>query len=139
MRILLTFASLLICIGSFNSIANAADLDTKQLLGKWVINNTTCSDPASEYLYFRDTGLVDSVEGGKAEAAGFWEIRDGLIVLNVIATPALFHKDLTHLEGQYFSYRINIVPFNISPDSFEGVGVIGEQVRRATFTRCDKS
>jgi len=138
-RIILTFACLWVCVGIFSSAANASELDDKQLLGKWVVNEKTCSNPASEFLYFRDSGLVDSTEGGKAEAAGFWQIQDGLIVLNVIATPALFHKDLSHLKGQYFSYRINIAPFNVSPDGFEGVGVIGDQVRRATFTRCAKS
>ncbi len=120
----------------------SSELSNEYLLGKWVIQGTDCSDPGSEFVIFRDSGAVEAVRAGKLEAAGFWEISDEIVVFHVAASPAFFHGaredavDLKAFEGEYYSFRIRVVPFEIEPDQFGSVGILGEQVIKGAFHRC---
>ncbi len=120
----------------------SSELTDGYLLGKWVIDGTDCSDPSSEFVIFRDSGAVEGIRAEKLEAAGFWEINDDILVVHVVASPAFFHDDrkeaaeLKAFEGEYYAFRIRIVPFNLEPDQFEAVGLLGEQVNRGVFNRC---
>jgi hypothetical protein len=120
----------------------SSELTGEYLPGKWVVDGTNCSDPSSEFVIFRDSGAVEGVRAEKLEAAGFWEINDDILIVHVVASPAFFHDDrkeaaeLKAFEGEYYAFRIRIVPFNIEPDQFGAVGLLGEQVNRAVFNRC---
>ena len=120
----------------------SSELSNEYLLGKWVIQGTDCSDSGSEFVIFRDSGAVEAVRAGKLEAAGFWEINDEIVVFHVTASPAFFlgafeeAADLKAFEGEYYSFRIRVVPFDIEPDQFGSVGILGEQVIKGTFHRC---
>ena len=120
----------------------SAEFTAEYLIGKWVIHGTDCSDPSAEIVTFRNSGAVDDVRAGKLDATGFWEISDDLLVVHVVASPAFFHDDreeaaaLKTLEGQYYVFRIRVVPFNIEPNRFGSVGLLGEQINKGVFNRC---
>lgn len=120
----------------------AAELTQEYLLGKWVIDEANCSDSSSEFVTFRNNGAVDGVRDGKLEASGFWGISDEIFVVHVVASPAFFHDYdeeaavLKAHEGKYFAFRIRVVPFNMELNQFGAVGLLGEQVKKAVFSRC---
>jgi hypothetical protein len=91
---------------------------------------------------FRKSGAVESVRAEKLEAAGFWEVSGDIINVHFVASPAFFHDDqeafteLKAFEGEFYAFRIRVVPFNVELDKFEAVGLLGEQVKKAVFSRC---
>ena len=70
-----------------------------------------------------------------ADAFGFWKLDNDTIQMSVLAPPAVFSEKLKDVEG-YHPFNITVVAFDITGDSFGGVGLLAEQVRRAKFTRC---
>jgi hypothetical protein len=70
------------------------------------------------------------------QAAGFWRLADGLVKINVVASPAFFDERLKATEGQFQAFEITLAPFNIEDSTFEAVGILGQEVRRTRFTRC---
>jgi hypothetical protein len=132
----------IITVLGFSFQAWALDLTEEYLLGKWVIDGADCSDPGSEFVIFRDSGAIEGIRAGKLEAAGFWEIDDDIFIIHVVASPEFFHDDrkeaadLKAFEGEYYAFRIRVVPFNIEPDQFGAVGLLGEQINKSVFNRC---
>jgi hypothetical protein len=120
----------------------SSELTDEYLLGKWVIDGSDCSDTSSEFVIFRDSGAIEDVRAKKLEAAGFWEIIDDILVIHVVASPAFFHDGrkeaaaLIAFEGEYHAFRIRVVTFDMEPDHFSAVGLLGEQINRAVFNRC---
>ena len=61
---------------------------------------------------------------------------------DIVASPAFFHDsredavDLKAFEGEYLAFRIRVVPFDVKPDRFDVVGILGEEVIRDVFHRC---
>ena len=121
---------------AFESRAADEVLTPELIVGTWVLKNGSCTDDRAEFVTFRGNGAVESSDKGMLQAAGFWRLADGPIKLNVIASPAFFDERLKEMEGQYHAFEINLTPFNIKDSTFEAMGVLGEQVQRATFTRC---
>lgn len=121
---------------AFESRAADEVLTPELIVGTWVLKNGSCTDDKAEFVTFRGNGAVESSDKGMLQAAGFWRLADGPIKLNVIASPAFFDERLKEMEGQYYAFEINLTPFNIKDSTFEAMGVLGEQVQRATFTRC---
>ena len=121
---------------AFESRAADEVLTPELIVGTWVLKNGSCTDDKAEFVTFRGNGAVESSDKGMLQAAGFWRLADGPIKLNVIASPAFFDERLKEMEGQYHAFEINLTPFNIKDSTFEAMGVLGEQVQRATFTRC---
>ncbi len=123
----------------FGVEARSAELNSSYLIGTWVLHGDECSGGDTERLTFRGNGAVEAVRAGKLEAAGFWALEDNRIQLDVITSPALFHefhRDLSAMAGEYYSFRIRIAPFNVGADGFEAVGVLGEQLEQTSFGRC---
>jgi hypothetical protein len=119
--------------------AGAASLTNESLVGNWVVNEGKCTDANAEFLIFRKSGAVESVRDGKADALGFWTLSNDNISVDVLAPPSFFKerfKELKDASIGYQQFHITIAAFDIAADSFQGIGVLGEQVRRGKFARC---
>ena len=78
------------------------------------------------------------LRNGKLDALGFWTLSDDNISVDVLAPPSFF-KDVEELKDTpvgYQQFHLTIAAFDIAADSFQGIGMLGEQVRRGKFTRC---
>ena len=128
------FASLVFAVN-----AGAASLTNETLVGKWVVNEGKCTDANAEFLIFQKNGAVESIRDGKLDALGFWTLSDDNIDVDVLAPPSFFKerfKELKDASVGYQQFHITIAAFDIAADSFQGIGVLGEQVRRGKFARC---
>lgn len=140
-RACLSLATFMTVLGiSFQ--AWSLELTDKYLEGKWALDGASCADTNSEFVIFRGTGAVEEIRNGRLEAAGFWELGDNIVTVHVVASPAFFQDgraeaaDLKAFEGEYYAFRIRVVPFSVEADQFGAVGILGEQVNRAVFNRC---
>ena len=128
------FASLAFAVN-----AGAASLTNESLIGNWVVNEGKCTDANAEFLIFQKNGAVESVREGKLDALGFWTLSDDNIDVDVLAAPSFFKerfKELKDASVGYQQFHITIAAFDIAADRFQGIGVLGEQVRRGKFARC---
>jgi hypothetical protein len=119
--------------------ANAADLSADYLDGRWVIDDQNCSSPDSEYIEFNKNGTFAGTRTAKAEIVGFWGLKEGILDLHMVTSPAFFddlHKDLAGFEGIYNYFQGRMVIFNTQIKSFEAFGVIGDEIKRASAVRC---
>ena len=128
------FASLVFAVN-----AGAVSLTNESLVGNWVVNEGKCTDANAEFLIFQKNGAVESMRDGKLDALGFWTLSDDNIGVDVLAPPSFFKerfKELKDASVGYQQFHITIAAFDIAADSFQGIGVLGEQVRRGKFARC---
>ncbi len=119
--------------------ANAADLSADYLYGRWVIDEQNCSSPDSEYIEINKNGTFTGTRTGKAEIVGFWGLKEGILDLHMVTSPAFFddlHKDLAGFEGLYNYFQGRMVIFNNQDNSFEAFGVIGDEIKRTSAVRC---
>ncbi len=119
--------------------ANAADLSADYLHGRWVIDEQNCSSPDSEYIEFNKNGTFEGTRTSKAEIVGFWGLKEGILDLHMVTSPAFFddiHKDLAGFEGIYNYFQGRMVIFNTQDKSFEAFGVIGDEMKRTSAVRC---
>ena len=119
--------------------ANAADLSADYLHGRWIIDEQNCSSPDSEYIEFNKNGTFEGTRTGKAEIVGFWGLKEGILDLHMVTSPAFFddlHKNLAGFEGIYNYFQGRMVIFNTQDKSFEAFGVIGDEMKRTTAVRC---
>ena len=117
------------------AVAQEASLTDASLIGKWVVNVGKCSDPNAEFITFLKSGAVESTRNGTADAVGFWRLENDRIYQNVLTTPARLHEKLKDVKG-YYPFDITIATFDVATDSFQGVGILGDQTRYGKFTRC---
>ena len=120
--------------------ANAADLSADYLDGRWVIDEQNCSSPDSEYIEFNKNGTFAGTRTGKAEIVGFWGLKEGILDLHMVTSPAFFddlHQELAGFEGIYNYFQGRMVIFNTQDKSFEAFGVIGDEMKRTTAVRCE--
>ena len=68
--------------------ALAADLSADYLHGRWVIDDQDCSSPDSEYMEFNKNGTFEGTRTGKAEIVGFWGLKEGILDLHMVTSPA---------------------------------------------------
>ena len=118
---------------------HAGDVTPDYLYGRWVIDDKNCSSPNSEYIEFRKNGTFECTRMGKAEIVGFWEIKDDTLELHMVSSPAYFsdiHKKLAEFEGVYDYFQGKMVLFNTNNTGFEAVGVIDNEMKRATAVKC---
>ena len=119
--------------------ATAADLSANYLYGRWVIDEQKCSSPDSEYIEFNKNGTFKGTRAGKAEFVGFWGLKDGIVVLHMLTSPAFFkdlYPQLAGFEGVYDYLKARMALFNIRQKSFETVGIMGDQFKKASAVRC---
>jgi hypothetical protein len=119
--------------------ANAADLSADYLYGRWVIDDQSCNSPDSEYIEFNKNGTFEGTRTGKTEIVGFWGLKEGILDLHMVTSPAFFddlHKDLSGFEDIYSYFQGRMVIFTTQDNSFETFGVIGDEIKRAAAVRC---
>ena len=134
------YATILVVLSVFLlPLANAADLSADYLHGRWVIGDQNCSSPDSEYIEFSKNSTFEGTRTGKAEIVGFWKLKEGILYLHMVTSPAFFddlHKELAGFEGIYSYFQGRMVIFNTQNKSFEAFGVIGDEMKRTSAVRC---
>jgi hypothetical protein len=134
------YATILVVFGIFLvPWTNAADLSADYLSGRWVLDEKNCSSPDSEYIEFNKSGTFEGIRTGKAEIVGFWALKEGILDLHMVTSPAFFvdiHKDMAGFEGIYSYFQGRMVIFNTQDKSFEAFGVIGNEMKRTSAVRC---
>jgi hypothetical protein len=121
--------------GAADKAAAAAELNAEFLVGNWVVNDGKCGDVNAEFLNFSRNGSVVSTHNNEADAVGFWKIDGGKIYLDVLAPPSRLDEKLKDVKGLYV-FGITIAPYDLTPEGFRGVGILDDQVRYGSFTRC---
>ena len=119
--------------------AHTADLNAKYLTGRWAIDAQDCSAADVEIIEFRKNGTFENSRAGKAEIVGFWEINTDLLVLHMVTSPANFddiEPTLEAFEGQYHYFKTRMAIYNIEKNSFEAIGVLGNQIKQARAVKC---
>ena len=104
--------------------------------GSWVIDTQDCATPGAEHIDFRDDGGVEVSRDGDLIAMGFWNANEDSVVIDLVAEPAFLDARLTELAGQHFAFQVRVFPFQASADELDVVGILGQEVIRAPFTRC---
>lgn len=122
--------------------AHGEELSAKYLQGRWVIDAKDCSSSESEYVVFRENRTFEDTRDGKTEIVGFWKIsrdpKDSLD-LHMVTSPGFFQDvapEMQQYEGDFGYAQARIIAFNIRRNSFEAIGVLGSQVKRAVAVRC---
>ena len=116
---------------------SAAEISAKYLVGLWSLDGEkACTTDNFEYVAFRADGVLETGNGGKPGGAGFWELKEAEVVFHLASSPAFHHKDLEGLGGVYDHFDIRVLTYNVEDDQFGAIGLLGDQVARATFSRC---
>jgi hypothetical protein len=90
-------------------------------------------------MEFDKNGTFEGTRTGQAEIVGFWGLKEGILDLHMVTSPAFFddlHKDLAGFEGIYNYFQGRMVIFNTQNNSFESFGVIGDEIKRASAVKC---
>lgn len=117
----------------------AADLSPEFLNGRWVVGDQNCSSTNSEYIEFNTNGTFEGTRIGKAETVGFWSLKDGIIWLHMVTSPAFYgdiNNELAGFEGIYSYFNAKMIIFNVKDKSFEAFGTIGDEIQRTSAVRC---
>ena len=119
--------------------AHAEDLSADYLYGRWVVGAQDCGSSSAEIYEFRKNNTFECTRAGRTEVVGFWDMKDGVLELHMVTSGGFYddiHKDLADFEGIYGYFQAKMVIFNTKKQSFEAVGVLGDEVRRASAKRC---
>lgn len=116
---------------------SAAELSAEYLKGLWSLDGKkACGTDSFEYVSFRADGVLETGNRGKPGGAGFWELKKSEVVFHLASSPAFHHKDLEELGGVYDHFDIRVLAYNVEDNQFGAIGLLGDQVARATFSRC---
>ena len=137
----LAFSFLVLALVGFSSGANAADIAPEYLHGDWAIGKTEqkCGEADAEYFVFNENGTFEAGRSKKAEAVGFWQIDGDIVYLVLIASGGFFqdiHAELKAYENRFDYFDVKLVPFNVTDDRFEAVGVLGDETNKGVAIRC---
>jgi len=140
-RKLLCLILLVMVLIYYASAANADGMDSKYLVGNWVMGTAEqkCGDAESEYFLFRENGTFEAGRSAKAEAAGFWRIDGDVVYLDFISSGGFFqdiHDELKEFDGELDYFQVKLIPFNVEENRFQAVGVLGDQINKGIAVRC---
>jgi len=117
--------------------SRAAEVSAKYLEGLWSLDGKeACATDNLEYVAFRANGVLETGNGGRPDGAGFWELKEREVIFHLASSPGFYRKDLEGLGGAYNHFDIRVLTYNIEDDQFGAIGLLGDQVARATFSRC---
>ncbi len=116
---------------------NAAELTAQYLEGLWSLDGKEqCGSDNFEYVRFRADGYLETGDDGRAHGAGFWELKDQEVTFHLSTSPAFHREDLKGYGGVYDQFDIRVLTYNVENDEFGAIGLLADQVARATFSRC---
>ena len=133
--------ALAVFIASAAPTAGATDLTAEYLGGLWVMGGKDqCKNEDREYLLLRENGTFESGRSDKAEAVGFWELKEDFLNLHLVTSPAFFkdvHEDMHEYDGQFHYFNMKVAAINFDGKSFEAIAIFGDQVKKSTAVRCE--
>lgn len=109
-------------------VAETPALTPAFVTGTWVFGEEGgCADPKADRVMFDADGTFKFYRAGMLDAVGFWEIRGGLLVTNLLARPHQDKTESAYLRGRYkYVYHqpaveikddnTVVVSFNVAPD-----------------------
>ena len=116
----------------------AAGPDSSWVAGDWAVDGS-CEGKDTEHVVLGDDGTVRSTMNGKVDAVGFWELEGDVVQLHLVSSPAFvaeFVDEKLPSEGGYYYFPIRIVVLNQTKNSFDAVGLLGQEFQTGKFTRC---
>jgi hypothetical protein len=132
--------AILVVLGLFlTPMASAGDVTPEYLHGRWVVGESGCNSPDSEFFRFRKDGTFECTRMGETEIVGFWEFNEDILTLHMLTSFAFFediHKTMGEYKGQFDYIQYKMIIFNTTQGSFETFGVLGKEIRRASAVRC---
>jgi len=137
LRNILAIVSMQVAAIAFASIANAVEMSPKYLDGVWTLESKeNCGLKEFEHITFRADGVLEGSRFGVVDSVGFWRQSGDLLRAHLVASPARFDEALKGFQGYFDYFPVMMMVFDLTPDSFEAVGTIGDQMRKVTLFRC---
>ena len=125
---------------SYAGKAEAGELSVNYLKGSWALDSKKqCNVTDKEYFIFRANGTFENGRAGKVEATGFWHIDDYIVQLHMVTSPGFYanvNEQMKEFQDLFVYVPARLVTTDIQPDRFDGVGVLGQEIKKATFFRC---
>ena len=118
---------------------HAENPSSDYLYGRWVVHGQDCSSSSAEIYEFRKNNTFECTRAGRTEVVGFWAVKGGVLELDMVTSPGFYddiHKELADFQGIYSYFQAKMVIFNAEKQGFEAVGVLGNEIRRASAKRC---
>ena len=125
---------------SYAGKAESGELSVDYLKGTWALDSKKqCNSADKEYFIFRANGTFENGSTGKAESTGFWYIDNYIVQLHMVTSPGFYanvNEQLKEFQGKFVYVPARLVTTDVQPDRFDGVGVLGQEIKKATFFRC---
>jgi len=125
---------------SYAEQAKSGSVSADYLKGSWALGSKKqCNAADKEYFIFRANGTFENGRKGKSEVVGFWQTDDYIVQLHMVTSPGFFadsHKLMKSSKDQFIYMPAKLVMTDIQKNSFDGVGVLGQEIDKATFFRC---
>ena len=125
---------------SYAGKAESGELSVDYLKGTWALDSKKqCNKADKEYFIFRANGTFENGSTGKPESTGFWHIDNYIVQLHMVTSPGFYanvNEQLKEFQGKFIYVPARLVTTDVQPDRFDGVGVLGQEIKKATFFRC---
>jgi len=116
---------------------SATEPKSDYLHGVWTTGGQeNCADNTTEKLSFARDGTFKSERFGITDALGFWRLKDDVVQLHLVTSPAHFDDQLKQFKGYFDYFRVRVVVTSIEADKLKVFGLIGDQVKKETLYRC---
>ena len=138
LRKILAIAWIQMAIIASASVANAVELTPAYLDGVWTLESKeNCGLKEFEHITFRTNGTMEGSRFGVVDSVGFWRQSGALLRAHLVTSPARFDRTLKEFQGYYGYFPVTMLAFDLTQDSFEAVGAIGDQMRKVALFRCE--
>ena len=139
LRKILAIVSMQVAAIAFASIANAVEMSPKYLDGVWTLESReNCGLKEFEHITFRANGTLEGSRWGVVDTVGFWRQSGDLLRAHLVTSPAHFDKNLKEFQGYFDYFPVMMMVSDLTPDSFEAVGTIGDQMQKVTLFWCQQ-
>ena len=138
LRKILAIAWFQVAIIASASVANAVELTPAYLDGVWTLESKeNCGQKEFEHITFRANGTIEGSRFGVVDSVGFWRQSGELLRAHLVTSPAHFDETLKGFQGYFDYFPVMMLAFDLTQDSFEAVGTIGDQMRKVALFRCE--
>ena len=137
MRRVLAIVSMQMAAIAFASVVNALEISPEYLDGVWTLESKdNCGLQEFEYITFRANSTLEGSRFGAVGSVGFWRQSGDLLQAHLVTSPAHFDDALRDFQGYFDYFPVKMLTFDLMVDSFEAVGMIGDQMRKVSLFRC---